>query len=200
MSSVVESFYKDHFAVNRYGYRPRPRRKLSESTEFKTFLTIIDSAVAFFEERRNDIIDLPPSSGERAMVEAALGLLNQASSNEAPDNNDLRSAVTTLRDGLKGLVASLDSEGDMARFVTELTRSLADLHTQISADDPDASTGDAPDDGAEPPDDGAGPPDDAEPPDDGAEPPEDEAPGGEEEETKNLDDPDALARSLGIAK
>ncbi len=204
MSKVIDLYYKKHLQGTRDGFIHEARRerhlresriRLTEGDEYRTFRTLVDSATSFFDERRNDVLDLPPGSGERSTIEAAIGLLAQANSDAdaAVDNETLRSRITSLRDGLQGLVEGMDNESEMFIFVKTTVDSLADLFTQVAA----SGTEPAPSEEA-PPEEPS--PDSEEAPEDsGADefPADDDAP-TEEPEGPGLDDKNDLATRLGL--
>lgn len=214
MSKLLDLYYRKHLSTYRDGFvsparRARAlresaaRRLITESDETRAFRTIVDAAREYFEERRNDVLDLPHSSGERATVESALGLLAQADGQEIAGNGDLRTRIDALRHGLQGLVEGMDNESEVLMFVRTSLRSLSDLFTQIASDDEGGGEGgdDPGDPGADAGFDDPGPQDPGGEEDDfDAVPPEDDpAPGEDEEPDSGLNDDQSLAARLGLA-
>lgn len=186
--SIVASYYPAHFRKWQGGYRERrPKLQEGEGDVQKAFSALVSEAIIFFDEKRNDVIDLPMASAERSTVEAALGMLKQAGEDGAATENDLRSRIITLRDGLKELVEGADGENSMYRYVTSVVASLSDLYTQ-AGDAPQAG-GDEP--GLEP----EGEPEPSPEPE-GGEPDSGTTP--EDEEGEDADSDENLAKALGV--
>lgn len=177
---MVQQYFTEYFRRHQLG--AGRYRHLTEQADRQALHALVSGAIEYFEEQRNEVIALPATSPEKAIIEGSLGLLRQAFA----DDGDVHSIISTLSDSMKQLVEGMDNENGLRRFVIDLTGQLNNLAIQITdVDDEPAADAVEP----SPKDEPAPSPDIDEPPPDDKE---------DEEEEENPDSQDSLAKALGV--
>lgn len=120
--------------ATRYGYRIEKPIREAKSPEQRQLQAVINSAIAYFEHKRGDMVELPADSSERATVEMALGVLQQASASIATsaDHMVIRGAIQMVRVNLQQAVEAYDPESDVYIVVYRIIDELSDLAGTLS--------------------------------------------------------------------
>lgn len=110
------------------------RMVLREGQELTSFIEVLNTAMQFLGEKKNETSELPVDSPERLLIDAIDGILHKHSltKEEAPANE-------TIRQKISGLVSALDehisgqgtTSSDFLGYLTKLKEGLLELHNSI---------------------------------------------------------------------
>lgn len=110
------------------------RMVLREGQELTSFIEVLNTAMQFLGEKKNETSELPVDSPERLLIDAIDGILHKHSltKEEAPANE-------TIRQKISGLVSALDehisgqgtTSSDFLNYLGKLKEGLLELHNSI---------------------------------------------------------------------
>lgn len=114
------------------------RLVLQEGQELTSFIDVLNTAMQFLGEKKNETSELPSDSPERLLIDAIDGVLhkNALTKEEAPPNEMIRQKISALVSALdEHLSDQGDSSSDFMEYLKTLKEGLLELHNNIEPTD-----------------------------------------------------------------
>ena len=143
--SIAEAYYRQRGYC--LGYRFKKTALLHEDAgeAIEAYNEVWISAVEFFTQERDALIDLPPESGQRMFVEGMLGILRQHEmdkGNASLTNDDVRAEAQRVAAELGDIREG--ASDDLRSYVDKLISGMRDLHNRIDPEGIGADTSEEP--------------------------------------------------------